>query len=959
MKMFSRRWAIALLFAWIPLLPAQSPDAVPQKLLAPNKAWAAATLGQMTLREKVAQLVHVRVNGRFLNRNGPEFTRLADDVRKNRVGGVILFAGNAYESAVLLNKLQQLAKVPLMVSADFERGAAFRIADTTSFPWTMAVGAAGSEELAYKAGAITAREARALGVHWVFAPVVDVNNNPENSVINIRSYGEDPELVARLGAAFIRGCRDNGVLTTAKHFPGHGDTETDSHIGLAVVASDRARLDAVELVPFRRAIEVGVDSVMTAHVAVPQLTGDAATPATLSHRILTDLLRKDLGFQGMVVTDALEMGGITARYGTGKAAIKALQAGADLLLLPPDTNVAINEVVRAVRRGDIPEAQINRSVRKLLTAKTRLGLQTRRSVPVETIDRVVATEESRQTAQEIADRSITLVRDEARLLPLSPVAPARLLSLVLSAEPDPAPAATFQAEMRQRFPRARTSSIDPRTPAATVAAIVKSAEDSDVVICSTVVRVISGKGSVSLPENLQAVLNRLMAAGKPVVWVAFGNPYVLRACPQAKTYLCAFSYADVSYVAAAKALAGEIAITGRMPVGIPGQCQVGDGLQTSRLDLRLKPAPAGQSGLAPQTLEKSKELLKVYVDTKVYPGAALVVGHRGSIVLAAAAGSFDYRKNSPAVTPDTVYDLASLSKAVGTTSAAMMLVDSGRLNLSAPVQEYVPEFQGPDKDKVRVQHLLAHTSGLPGFEPLYEKARGYQKILELVYGTPLQFEPGSRTRYSDLGMMLLGEILARAAGRPLDQFLAEQLFAPLGMKSTVYKPAKTMFSRIPPTEKDPWRKRVVRGQVHDENAYAMGGVAGHAGLFASASDLAVYAQLMLNQGWYDHRRYFHPDTVAGFTSADGAERGLGWGKPATDSWTGRVFSRAAIGHTGFTGTTIWIDPDRQLFIILLSNRVHPSRDNKLLFDQAVQAIVEAVLGAAPPAVTTHTGPGNF
>ncbi len=921
----------------------------PAPLLEPDKAWVAEKLSRMSLRDKVAQLVQVRAFGKFMNASSPEFDQLAGEVRRNHVGGVVLFAGNVYESAVLLNKLQSLSQVPLLVSADFERGVSFRIADTTSFPWTMAVGAAGSEEYAFRQGAITAREARALGVHWVFAPVLDVNNNPDNPVINIRSFGEDPELVARLGAAFIRGCRAGGALTTAKHFPGHGDTATDTHIGLAVVPSDRARLDTVELVPFRRAIEAGVDSIMTAHVAVPQITGDADLPATLSSRVLTGLLRDSLGFEGLVVTDALEMGGITSHYWTGKAAVEALRAGADMLLLPPDATVAINEVVRAVRRGDIPEVQINRSVRKVLAAKTRVGLTVRRTVPLDRVDDLVAAPDSLMLAQEVADHSITLLRDQRGLLPLSPVSPARILSVVLSSEPDPAPAGVFQVELRRRFPSARTVSVDPRTSQDAISDLLGSAQGADFIVCATVVRVLSGKGSVALPDNLRVMLERLMDSGKPLVWFAFGSPYVLRLFPQAETYACAFSYADVSYLAAAKALSGEIAISGRMPVSIPGLVRVGDGLKVPRLDLTLKPADPDRLGVPREALAQVKELLVSYVQSKAYPGAALVVGYRGSILLEATAGRFDYQPKSSPVDADTIYDVASLSKVVGTTSAAMILVDAGRLRLDAPVQDYLPEFRGRDKEKVLVQHLLAHTSGLPGFEPLYLKARGYEPMLEAVCATPLQSAPGARTVYSDLGMILLGEIVSRVAGEPLDRFLSERLFAPLGMRSTLYKPLRALAARIPPTEKDAWRKRVVRGQVHDENAFAMGGVAGHAGLFASARDLAVFADLLLQRGWYDHRWYFNPGTVKKFTaSPETGGRGLGWGKPTPSSWTSHVFSPEAFGHTGFTGTVVWIDPGRQLFMVLLSNRVYPSRDNHQFFDEAVEAIVRAVIRAVAP-----------
>jgi len=282
-----------------------------------DKIWAEQTLKSLSLRDRIAQLVQIRVPGKFLNRGSEDFHAIQNDIRQNHVGGAVLFAGNIYESAVLLNELQTSSRLPLLVAGDFERGVAFRIADTTSFPWAMALGASGSEQLAYREGVVTAREAKALGVHWIFAPVMDVNNNPSNPVINIRSFGEDPELVARIGSAFIRGARSGGVLTTAKHFPGHGDTASDSHLGMAVVPSDLARLQSVELVPFRSAIDAGVDSIMTAHVSVPNLTGESKAPATLSPEILSGLLRDTLQFKGLVVTDALEMGGITNRYWGG------------------------------------------------------------------------------------------------------------------------------------------------------------------------------------------------------------------------------------------------------------------------------------------------------------------------------------------------------------------------------------------------------------------------------------------------------------------------------------------------------------------------------------------------------------------------------------------------------------------------------------------------------------------
>jgi beta-N-acetylhexosaminidase len=848
-----------------------------------EEIWTDNTLKSLSLREKVAQLVQIRVPGRFLNRGSVDFQAIRDQIKQNHVGGVVLFAGNVYESAVLLNDLQSISKLPLLVAADFERGASFRIADTTSFAWTMALGATGSEQFAYQQGLVTAREARALGVHWIFAPVMDVNNNPNNPVINIRSFGEDPGLVARLGSAFIRGARNGGVLTTAKHFPGHGDTATDSHLGLAVVNSDMARLEAIELAPFRSAIEAGVDSIMTAHVAIPQVTGEAETPATLSSTILNDLLRNSLNFKGLVVTDALDMGGITNHYWTGLAAVRAIQAGSDILLLPPDPAVAINEVVRAIQRGDISESRINESVRKVLDIKHRLKLHRTRSVAINHISETVASPQSVRLSQDIADRSITVLRDESKLLPIDPTSYPRIFSLVLTPDLESAPGEIFQSELRRRFPLIQTLWVNARVSADLSSVIDTAVSESDLIVCSTLVRLVSGQNAVALSESQQKLFDKLLAARKRLIWVAFGNPYIFRLAPRIGTYVCTFSHSDVSQIAAAKALAGEIEITGRMPVSIPGYFKAGDGLAIPKLDMILK--PASESGISKTGAETVTRLLNSYVEAGAFPGAQMVVGYQGRIVLDQAAGRTGYSNDSPQATTDTLHDVTSLSSLVGISSAAMSAAESKNFILEAPVMDYIPERKGTDTGQLRLRDLwraLANKNNL---------------------------KPGEIDANEDL----LKSIFSRATGISPERFLVERFFEPLGMNSTFFKPPRSF-----------------------PGAIAYSGDSQNAGLFCNARDLAVFAQMLLNRGIYNHRRYFNLETIDRLSGSQSP-----WSKPSDSNWTGKVFSRLAFGHNTTSGSMLWIDPAKQLFIVLLANG---RRDNGRI-PESQRNICESVIAA--------------
>ncbi len=918
-----------------------------------NERWVKKSLQKMTLREKLGQLLMPYYLGQFTSTESDEYKNLVRQVQENHVGGFVLGTSTtalgvdrsqAYPTAVLTNQLQQVAKIPLLIGADFETGTAMRIDEGTRFPYAMSVAATDRPQDAYTMGKSTALEARAVGVQWVFAPDADVNDNPDNPIINIRSFGEGPKRVAELVTQFVHGVEENGGLATAKHFPGHGDVNVDSHVALPVVHGDRARLESVELVPFRAAIAAGVSSIMTGHLAVPAFEPDPTVPATLSPHILTDVLRKELGFDGLLVTDALDMAGVTKLYPPGEVAVRSIAAGADVLLMPPNPDAALLALEEAVASGRISEQRIDESVRRILRAKAKLGLEKHRLVDVNHLNATFSRPDYWDQALDIADRGITLLRDQTHLLPLDATRPLRVLLVELSGDSDPYPGPTLEKDIRWRVDslqvlRADTSFVKVETLK------LPPPESYDVAIAALFVRVADRKGNVGLPENEAAMVNQLLAAGKPVVVACLGSPYLIERFPNAGTWLASFSTNDISQVATSRALFGQVGIGGQIPVSVPGTVKLGDGLRVAANPMILTPAPAGTEA----QLRPAFELLERAAADHAFPGGVLAVGHHNEL-LVRPFGKVSYDVKAPPVTSDTIYDVASLTKAVVTTTAVMMLAAANHLDIDAPIERYLPEWaKGPNPEwraKATVRDLLLHTSGLPAHREYFRDAKGRTAVLARVFAEPLAAEPGTKVEYSDLGFMLLGEIIERLTGTKLDAFAQQQIFAPLGMRDSFFNPPRNLRARIAPTENDAdARKRLLQGEVDDANAWAMGGFAGHAGLFSAAGDLAAFAQMLLNGGIYAHRRLLSRAVIDQFAARQaigGSARSLGWDVPTEPSSTGQYFSSQSFGHNGFTGTSLWIDPEKDLFVVLLTNRVHPSATNDKI-RQVRPALHDAVL----------------
>lgn len=608
--------SLGLLFSALVSAQGNKYQPVDRKLSKQDEAWIRKTLKSLTLDEKIGQMIMADANVVFWNRESEEFKKLQHQIVDNKVGGVLVFRSEVLPTALSANHWQAMAKVPLFVSSDLEMGMGMRFDDTPWWPPNMAVAATGDPNWARLQGAATALQARAMGVNWLFAPAVDVNNNPDNPVINVRSYGEDPAMVATFAKAFIEGAQGAGALACAKHFPGHGDTATDSHIGLPVVDVGKDRLMNLELIPFREAIEAGVAGVMSAHIALPQIETELAAPVrkldereaaaaeftsqtesdaarvtlpgTLSPKILTGLLREELKFNGLIVTDAMNMAGISARYTPAEAAIKAIKAGADMIEKSPDIDAAVAGIKQAVVGGEISEARINASVERILRAKAALGLHRQKLVDLNEVDRVVNDPKLLAIADQIAEHSITLARDEQKLLPVNPTGK-KLFNLTFTDEEDRAITKPFVDELLKRDVNVESFTINARASETEINDVLDKLEASkpDVVIYSVAVRARSGKGSVALPAVGKRLAEELIKRRLPVITISFGNPYLLLAIPDSPSYLLAYSPFPVSQRAAAKAILGEIGIGGRLPVSLPALYPQGHGLKVEKFVSKL------------------------------------------------------------------------------------------------------------------------------------------------------------------------------------------------------------------------------------------------------------------------------------------------------------------------------------------------------------------------------------
>ena len=886
-------------------------------------------MNNMNLKDKIGQMIMVRVRSDYYSSDNYSKKQVDNWIKKHKVGGLITFDGNGNVHGMYNNHkyFQEISELPLLIASDLERGAGQQMKGATLFPSNMAVAATNDSYNAYLQGEITAKEAKALGIHMIFAPVLDVNNNPNNPIINLRAYSDQPDIVADFGIQFIKGIQDQGLYACPKHFPGHGNTSIDSHSSLPIITSSISDLNNIELKPFKSAIKNNVKMIMMAHIAMPALDS-SKKPASHSYKITTDLLINDWNFKGLIITDGMEMKGITNQAWSGEAAIRAIEAGSDIILLPIDVERTIESIYNAVISGRIDEERINFSVSKILDSKRELNLFNNQ-LNFESLSSIVGSRDHLTTAAQIASSSITLVKDDKNQIPIKPEKINKMAHLILTTDENGNETLkTIKSNINYTHGNVKNIFVNYELSDILIDDLISKLDKFDQIIVSTLVKIRMNKGESTVNSTHLKLIKKMANNNLPFVVVSYGSPY-LNDYTFIDTYICSYGYGSVSQTAVGHAIFGRKKIEGVLPINLNSKYKRGSGLKVDRA-----------SSIFDYNNEfdfsSSWKIINDAIDSKLFPGAQILVVKDSEILAEKSFGYQTFESNSPKIDINTIYDIASLTKVVATTPVIMKLIKKKYLHLDHEIYQFYPEFKGEWKDKVTIKHLLTHSSGLKPYEEYFKNKNIKNSddiIRDIVSKQNLLFEPGSEFKYSDLGMILLMDIAEKITGRTFSELVQSWILNPLNMKSSYFNPPVNILDVIPPTEIDNlYRNKIVKGFVHDENAFLMGGVSGHAGLFSNSYDIAKYAQTMINFGIYNGSRVFNSYSIKKTTKKQntpyGSDYALGWDTPSIrgNSSAGDFFSKGSYGHLGFTGTSLWVDPNQKIIIILLTNRTYPTRD---------------------------------
>lgn len=985
------RYAILLLLIFIynPIsLQANPPAAI----------WTEDMLKTMTLEEKIGQLFMIAA---YSNKTEDYENELEQQIRKYNIGGIIFFQGDPVRQVNLTNRLQKASRYPLMVGMDAEHGIGWRLATAMEFPKMLGNGSLSNDSLLYRLGKTIARQCKEIGVHINFAPVTDINSNPLNPVIGLRSFGENRDNVSRKAIMYMKGSLSEKVMPVAKHFPGHGDTDTDSHFALPTIRQSNDRLDSVELYPYIQMIKAGLPAVMVAHLNVVSLD-TSGTPASMSPLIIKELLRKQLGFEGLCFTDALNMKGATQGLEKGEAELKALLAGNDILLFPANIEEAIDRIKQAVKNGVIAEEYIDKICRKILLAKYEYVLPNIRPIKTTALWSRLNSPEDYALKQDLYRYAQTLIKNQNQLIPLKNLDTLRIASLNFGAKT----INNFQTTL-EKYASIYNTFTDGDLSQDDIKELQKKLSSYNCIIIYNNSASNKSKGNFGYSSQLAELIKQL--GNKKIILCHPAIPYGLANYTQLPVEALLISYDDHLYAQqyAAQAIFGGIGINGKLPVSINKQYPAGTGLVTSKT--RLGYIIPEMCGISSEKLSGIDSLCEFAIKTGATPGCQVLIAKNGYIFYNKAFGYNTYDRQTANHTSN-IYDLASVTKITATLPAVMKLYDEGKLKLNAPLSDYYTSLKQTNKKNITVEEVLLHCAGLKTFipfladaidkkalsGPLFSKIptthnrikvqnrlyfnpdykfkpetvsntpqEGYQFINQGLYiyknyqDTILKsiltsdLNPRKEYAYSDLGFMLLKYAVEEITNTGIDRYCQNTFYRKLGATNTDFMGAERLNKNliIPSSIDKLYRKTEIKGFVHDPGAAALGGIAGHAGLFSTTEDLAKIMSVYLNKGNYGGEQFFSSETITTFTNKPSAasqnRRGLGFDKPETipgkASPTCHAAPSSSFGHTGFTGTIAWCDPDNQLIYIFLSNRTYPDEFNTKLSEENIRPKIQDII----------------
>ncbi|TGD59446.1 glycoside hydrolase family 3 N-terminal domain-containing protein [Flavobacterium humi] len=936
-----------------------------------EKIWVDSIYASMTFEEKLGQLFMVAA---YSNKDTVHFNALDKLVKEYKVGGLIFFQGGPVRQAKLTNRFQAESKIPLFIGNDAEWGLSMRLDSTYRYPWNMTLGAVQDMKLIEELGSQMGKEAKRMGIQFNFAPVIDINTNPNNPIIGNRSFGEDKDEVTKRAVALMKGFQNQGVFSTGKHFPGHGDTETDSHHTLPMVNFSKERLEDVEFYPYKKMFDLGLASVMVAHLNVPSLESRPNYPSSISYNVVTNILKKQLGFQGLVFTDALNMKGASNFKKPGEIDLEAFLAGNDILLFAEDVPTAIQKFKQAYTDTLLTDERLDASVKKILRYKYKAGLNHYKPIETTSLYNDLNRPLNDALQYKLYENAITVIKNENEILPVKDLAQSKIAYVKLGDDSG----STFLTTLKKYTDVTEVANQD-------IDSLNLDLKHYNTVIVGFHKSDKAWKKHEFTEKELDWL--QKLAANNNVILDVFAKPYTLlpiKSFDSIKSVIVTYQNGDIAQQVSAELIFGAIEAKGKLPVSIGTFFKVGDGLATQKLD-RLGFTAPENVGMSTEGLAKIEAIAQKAIDGKMTPGAQILVARKGKIIYQKSFGFHTY-KNETKVKNSDIYDIASLTKIISTLPNVMQDYDTQKLHLDTLLGDMVPQAKGTDKDSIRLKDFLSHYARLQAWIPFYKttldgKQHPLKKYYKFTAGKGFEAEVTENLyirndfndsiiktilasklldkkeyKYSDFTFILLKEYLEKTRHKTLDAISEEQFFSKLGMNNTLYNPLhKFDMDMIPPTENDTYfRHQVLQGNVHDMAAAMQGGVGGHAGIFSNAADVAKMMQMYLQKGSYGGIRFFSEKTFNDFNTcyfcAEGNRRGLGFDKPQLEKEgpTCGCVSKSSFGHTGFTGTIAWADPETEIVYVFLSNRTFPdsnasNRLSKENIREDIQQIIQAAI----------------